>query len=378
MPRSRIDTSLARSELEDFAFPLGVYPVEEFAPRQGYTMEFEAADGDDEEGEWEEWPDRYVFDVAITATRLESLCRSLFSLMPGRVYPILDVLGHDAYREVDPYIAYDLVGFDRFMEAVRRHRGWFYEDGLVGFGAMSLDPFIYVFVDEHKIVTVRVETNLRDSVEKILAAFDLESVEELRSVDAAVHEHRGALLAPENRPDLMVAEEIIEELVEDWRLRLNIDRSSNTDDLGRELGVTGWRCLVRIDEENQAPPRYAEAILTAGSLDEAEQLVIQAVETAQAAGDTEDATESNAEAADTTVDLDDDEFDLFGPNLTLVTVERVTPEEYRRLLATESGEEDDLSPALAPSTPGEAAGDSAEGPLEMGGAHVDVFRWLAG
>jgi hypothetical protein len=261
-----------------FAFPLGVYPIEPMKPRPGYTMDFEPADGSNEEGEWEEWPDRYVFDIVITAERVEPLCRNLFALLPGRVYPILDILGQDAYREVDPYISYELIGIDRFTDALRRYRGFFFEDGLCGFGAMIDEPFLYVFVDEHKIVTVRAETDLKERVEKILSAFDLEPVEQPAGADSASHEHRGVLEAPDDRPDLLTEEEIIENLRDEWRLTLNIDPETNVDDDGTDLGITGWRCLVRCFEEGSERPRYAEVILTAGSLRAAEDLALGAAE----------------------------------------------------------------------------------------------------
>jgi hypothetical protein len=379
MARCRVDQSLDRVEMNGFAFPLGVYPVDAIEPRQGYTMAFEPADDgsstaegeefgasergegserpagpmgrgrkkdeeedegegvadplaaggedDDEEGEeaaggeaeWEEWPDRYVFDILVPATRLETLVRSLLSLLPGRIYPILDFLGQDEWREVDPYVSYDLLGMDRFLEALRRFRGFFYEDGLVGFGAMSDEPFLYVFVDEHKVVTVRAETRLREKVEGVLGAFDLEQVEEILSADSATHEHRTVLESPDDRPDLLSAEEIVEELRDEWRLVLNIDPESNVDEEGKDLGITGWRCIVRYDppvpepaappskgsgkgakgkkkaqeedDEEEAPERpalgptptappsrYAEVFLTAESLTRASELTLEALE----------------------------------------------------------------------------------------------------
>jgi hypothetical protein len=300
LARCRADPEIERVEIDGFAFPLGAYPVPEerdqIKPRPGYTVAFEPADGD-EEGEWEEWPDRYVYDVLVPAGRVEALCRTLFALLPGRVYPILDVLGHDAFREVDPYVSYDLVGQERFLEAVRRYRDFLFEDGLVGFGAMSEEPFLYIFLDEHKIVTVRAEATLQNRVEAVLAAFDLELVETLSGADATTHEHRGVLLAPDDRPELLTADEIIEQLCDQWRLTLNIDPETNLDDEGQELGVTAWRCVVRGDpldepaeseetEENPEPdaaaasepnkPRpYAEILLTADCLRDVERLVLE-------------------------------------------------------------------------------------------------------
>ncbi|MBX3386896.1 MAG: hypothetical protein KF768_10025 [Phycisphaeraceae bacterium] len=315
--RCRIDESLERTVVEGFAFPLGAYPVEPVKPAAGYTLAFEPADGedgsptgsdegeDDEEqsefasseepeegeeraggglrsrgstgepqgeswsepdtgeedrfaetpiGELEEWPDRYVFDILVPATRVESLCRALFSLLPGRIYPILDVLGQDEYREVDPYVSYELLGLDRFTDAIRRFRPYFFEDGLIGFGAMSEEPFIYIFVDEHKIITVRAEVALRERIEQVLAAFDLRQIEELHGADSVTHEHRGVLDPRTDRPDMLIAEEIVEELQEEWRLELNINPEANVDEQGRPLGITGWRCLVRVDP----PPPWSE------------------------------------------------------------------------------------------------------------------------
>ena len=58
-----LDVAVERVKAEGFSFPLGVYPIEPMSPRQGFTMEFEPADGGEEdaaggEPQWEEWPDR--------------------------------------------------------------------------------------------------------------------------------------------------------------------------------------------------------------------------------------------------------------------------------------------------------------------------------
>jgi hypothetical protein len=267
MSRCRVDPELARTVIDGFAFPLGVYPIEPMRPLPGYIVEFEPADAGvgGEEGQFEEWPDRYVFEVVISAERLEPLCRSLLGLFAwgssrgaslagggGRVYPIVDYLGHDQYREVDPYISYDLIGADRFLDAIRRYRGFFFEDGLCGVGAMIDEPFLYIFIDEHKIVTIRCEPHRREKVERILQAFDLELLTPANppaGADAAAHEHRTIMVTADDRPDLLTADEIIETLRDEWNLVLNVDPEANLDEEGRELGVTPWRCLVRVGSE---------------------------------------------------------------------------------------------------------------------------------
>lgn len=244
-------------------------------PRLGYKVLFEAADGD-EGGDWEEWPDRYVWDIVISSERLESLCIALVALFPMRAFPILDVLGHDAYREIDPYVAYDVVPLDIFLDSLRRYRDFLLEDGLVGFGLMAEEPFLYVFVDEHKVVTVRAEPTMRERIERILAAFDLREIDNPAGADAVAHEHRGVLLAPDDRPDLLTADEAIEHLRDEWRLTLNIDPETNVDDAGNELGATAWRCLVRTSPSLDIPWTYADVLIRASSLREAEETALDA------------------------------------------------------------------------------------------------------
>lgn len=293
LTRCRVDETIERRQVDGFLFPLGVYPVEDLEPKPGYTLDFESADGGDDSGEWEEWPDRYVFDAVLSAERVPNLVRCLIAIMPTKVFPILDVLGHDAFREIDPFVAYDQVGLDRLIEAIKQVPAFFFEDGLCGFGAMSEDPFFYFFVDEHKIVTVRVEAELKETVERLLAAFGLEQSESAAGVDAAAHEHRSVLIAPDHEPRMLNFDEIVEQLRDDWRLVLNIDSEENVDDEGKELGETGWWCRVRVAvlkdpaDPNIPPPsdpsedyesRYVEVVLRAGCLREAEDLATLAAE----------------------------------------------------------------------------------------------------
>lgn len=280
MGRITVDSALQRTTMEGFEFPLGVYPVEPIEPKAGYFEQFEPAEGSEPflagmDEEWEEWPDRWLFDVLIAAPRLPSLFRLCLTLLPARVYPILDVLGNDEYREIDPYLAYDLVGLDHMVEGIRRYGPWLFEDGMVGFGAMSIDPFVYLFVDEHKVLTVRVQLDLKERVEKILRAFDLDLVDDIKTVDSVHHEHRSILQVPEDDPRILSPDDLLDELRGAWGLELNIPGEGNVDDEGKELGITGWRCLVRCVRGENVPDRFAEVLLTAECLDTAERLAAE-------------------------------------------------------------------------------------------------------
>tara|TARA_R110000744_G_scaffold120223_4_gene224035 strand:- start:3637 stop:4674 length:1038 start_codon:yes stop_codon:yes gene_type:complete len=302
------DESIKRRAIKGFQFPLGVYPVEVMIPQEGYTSEFEPADGDDGmDGmdEVEAWPDRYVYDIVISTPRLEALWVQVFAMMPGRIYPILDYIGHDRYREIDPYIAYEPIGQERITNFLQRYRDFFFEDGMVGFGAVSEEPFFYSFVDEHKILTIRIEPELRPKLEKLLAAFDLAPIDEPAGADAAAHEHRSVLMTSNERPDLLNADEIVELARESWGLVLNIDPETNLDDDGNELGITYFRCLLRYSTDQKPIAQYAEVICTAECMLQAESLALQA------ADDLIDQVESENEISD----------------LLLMSADRIFPED---------------------------------------------------
>lgn len=301
-----LDSSIQRLVVDGFSFPLGVYPVEACKPVQGYSVAFEPADGGDDE--WEQWPDRYVYEIVVGADLLPALCRNLLMLMPPRVYPILDFLGHDAYREIDPFLAYEPVGLDHVIEGLRKYRAFLYEDGLCGWGAMAEDPFFYLFVDEHKIITIRIPAELRDQMDALLAFHGLTQVEEPSGADSVEHEHRTVLLAPETDPESMTAEEIVDALREDWRLSLNVDPETNVDDEGNDLGVTAWRSLVRVpDAEGD---RFVEVLLAAPCMRRAEELALEA--SAEVAGESDDESHH-----------------------AVIIADRITPDHLRELVGSE-------------------------------------------
>ncbi len=273
-----IDPALERVQVGTMRFPLGVYPVEPIDPSQGYAVEFEAADGAEDGSDLEEWPDRYVYDIVISVERLPALLLQLLALMPPRVFPILDFIGHDEFREIDPYISYEQLGMDQLLDGTRQFEGFFYEDGMCGFGAMSEEPFFYLFVDEHKILTIRVEPDFKPKVDKLLEAFDLELTPEPVGVDTVAHEHRSVLVIPGDSTNALGAEEIVGHLRQEWRLTLNIDPESNIDDEGQDLGVTAWRAVVRCEQDDPELPRYREIYLWAGNLSQAEALAMSACE----------------------------------------------------------------------------------------------------
>ncbi len=271
------DPNLERKTIKGFKFPLGVYPVEPMTPIVGYSSDFEPADNEEEMGEWEAWPDQYVFDIVMPSDRVEAFWHQVFAMMPGRVFPIIDYIGHDAYREIDPYMAYEPIGKEKIIDGVRQFRPFFFEDGMVGFGAVSEDPFIYIFIDEHKIITVRVDAQYKLRIEQLLEAFEIEVCPEPAGADSASHEHRSTLITASDRTDLLVGDQILERMRDSWRLVLNVDPDTNVDDEGNELGTTPWRCLARYATDQTPDEQYIELFLAASSIRQAEELVQQCI-----------------------------------------------------------------------------------------------------
>jgi hypothetical protein len=385
MHRCKVDPSIRRVVLGSFQFPLGVYPVEEMTPKQGYVSNFEPSDGGGTEGEFEEWPDRYVYDIVVSAERLPALCRMLFSMFEGRAYPILDVLGQDGYREVDPYISYDLVGVDVFLDGLREYGEWLYEDGMVGFGLMSEEPFCYVFVDEHKIITLRVDPTLKERVEKILAAFDLEAAEVNAGADAAAHEHRNVLLAPEDKPELLGPDEVLERLKMKWRVVLNVDPDTNLDDEGKELGITHWRAVVRIDlpEDDDettsatrraaggtaAGPAAASSEATAGStsISPAGQGKVRYVEVVFDAANLREAEETTFTQVENLADEEHVDFE----DGMIVLLDRLQPEQFTQVLARAG-----VKGKGKPKSKGKSRSKAGDAEGEESANVVHLVRWL--
>ncbi|MFN5944340.1 MAG: hypothetical protein ACK5ZG_03030 [Phycisphaerae bacterium] len=385
MHRCKVDPSIRRVVLGSFQFPLGVYPVEEMTPKQGYVSNFEPSDGGGTEGEFEEWPDRYVYDIVVSAERLPALCRMLFSMFEGRAYPILDVLGQDGYREVDPYISYDLVGVDVFLDGLREYGEWLYEDGMVGFGLMSEEPFCYVFVDEHKIITLRVDPTLKERVERILAAFDLEAAEVNAGADAAAHEHRNVLLAPEDKPELLGPDEVLERLKMKWRVVLNVDPDTNLDDEGKELGVTHWRAVVRIDlpeddDETTSATRRAAGGTAAGpaaassgaaagstSISPAGQGKVRYVEVVFDAANLREAEETTFTQVENLADEEQVDFE----DGMIVLLDRLQPEQFTQVLARAG-----VKGKGKPKSKGKSRSKAGDAEGEESANVVHVVRWL--
>lgn len=278
-------TDLERAVIDGFALPLGIAPPPGSlqAPAQGYTIAYNAAQDED--------PDTYSFHVVVSHERVRPLLLRAFELLPDHVFGIVEIGSRDAYRSTDVFIGEHEISRDQFLRGWRRYEPFLLEDGSIAAGANSEDPFIEVFIDQWKGISIHVPLSMREDVEALLQEQGLEEVVQTwpdsfedRASDEGGDESpvRPVLdLSDEFSPDV---DEVLLNLRHDWRLELNVDRESNVDERGRELGTTLWHAVVIVDKtptgEDESPQEgaYASIWATASSLSEMEELIVAALE----------------------------------------------------------------------------------------------------
>jgi hypothetical protein len=266
----RVRTDLQRAVVDGFALPLGIAPGRIKAPAQGYTVEYGSGEGDD--------PDTYSFYVVVSHERVKALLHRALGLLPDRVFGIVEISSRDAYRPIDVFVGREAIPRRRLLSTWRRCEAALLEDASIAAGANSEDPFVEVFLDQWKGLSIIVPLPMREQVEAILGEFALEEVPETW----AVGDDNPALEASEIRPVLADAgggapdiDDVLIVLRRDWGLELTIDRDKNLDGAGRNLGLTLWHALVGVEG---GPPEGGNAAdlsiwATAGSLHELETLI---------------------------------------------------------------------------------------------------------
>jgi hypothetical protein len=271
MPTFRLRTDLERVRLGRFALPLGIEPVDRRPPAQGFTVLYNPG----EDGE----PDTYSFHVVVSHEKLRDLVRGALSLLPERVSPIVEIDSYDAYRTVDVYIGREdaPLALTDFVETWTEFEPVLLEDAAVGAGANSDEPFIEIFLDQWKGLSIHVPPEVRDKVEFMLREQGLDEVpatwptsEDQRAYDATI---RPVLDASDE--SLATLDDVVLELRRRWNLELNVDPESNVDDAGKELGLTLWNAALVVEDSRGSTDKsaYMQVWASARSLSQLEQLI---------------------------------------------------------------------------------------------------------
>ncbi len=260
---------IERTVIDGFALALGIAPGNVTPPTVGYTVAYTS--GHDDE------PDTYSFYVAVSHERVAPILAIVFSLLPEEVCAIVEISSRDAYRQTDVFLSYEEISREDFLRTWDQWEPILLEDGSIAAGANSESPFVEIFVDQWKGVSIIVPLDMHDDVERLLASAGLKEVQETW----ALGNENPALDKVQIRPvlaalDGMAADidDVLTELRHDWRMELNIDPDTNVDEGGRHLGFTLWHALLdlhRVDDTGQMADMSLWA--TAGSLTELEELI---------------------------------------------------------------------------------------------------------
>jgi hypothetical protein len=271
----RLRTDLKRAVIDGFALPLGIAPGPIKVPTPGYTVGYSGGTGEE--------PDTYSFYVAVSHERVGAVVRRAMQLLPDTVYGIVEISSRDAYRPVDVYIGAEEIRLRRFLTTWRQCEPILLEDASIAAGANSERPFVELFVDQWKGLSIIVPLSMRGDVESLLDEFDLEEVPETWPVGAdnpALEQSRIRPVLAASGAEAPDIDDVLMVLRRDWRLELNVDPQRNVDDAGRELGMTLWHAVVGVENaaaESSAAERRDTADLsiwaTAGSLNELEVLI---------------------------------------------------------------------------------------------------------
>ena len=268
MDSFRLLSDLERAVIDGFALPLGISPGEIRAPAQGYTIAYTA--GTDDE------PDTYSFYVAISHEQVAPILRRAFDLLPDQVCAIVEISSRDAYRQVDVYLSEDEISAEQFREAWDRWGPILLEDGSIGAGSNSEDPFVEVFLDQWKGLSIIVPLEMREAVDAILGEFGLEEVPQTWPVgedNPGLDRVQIRPVLDESKADI---DDVLFQLRHEWQLELNVDPDTNVDEAGRVLGLTLWHAIVGVQNDNgKDDPQIADMSVwaTAGSLGELEELI---------------------------------------------------------------------------------------------------------
>lgn len=270
METFRLRTDLERAVIDGFALPLGITPGPIKPPMPGYTIAYSSARDDE--------PDTYSFYVTVSHEQVGPIVRRTFDLLPDAVYGIVEISSRDAYRPIDVYMGQEEIELRRFLSTWRQCEPVLLEDASIAAGANSENPFVEVFLDQWKGLSIIVPLTMRDDVEAALQEFDLDEVAQTWPTgtdNPALEESKiRPVLASDGGggPDI---DDILLMLRGEWQLELNIDPDRNVDEGGRELGMTLWHAIVGVEstDADTGDPADVSIWATAGSLTELETLI---------------------------------------------------------------------------------------------------------
>ena len=270
----RIRTDLQRVILDGFAYPLGVETTCARPAHEGYSVSWVEGEG--------EGPDTYTFVVVLSHERLKPLLAACFDRLPEQVAGIMEVGSRDAFRAVDVFLGASTVAIERFRSSWDRFETIFLEDASLAVGVNTEAPFMEVFLDQDKRVTIHVEPESREDIELLLKQQGLKEFDEkdLLVEDADLEQTVVRPVMLEDPSLLCDVDQLLMALRHEWELVLDEDQDRNLDASGRNLGRTLWYAIILVEPCSGVADGLAHAVVWAfaASRSEVESLIREQLE----------------------------------------------------------------------------------------------------
>ena len=264
--RVALKEDLERRSLGGLQFPLGVFPCgADSQMQEGYESRAQlGAPG---------LSDHIEYRVLLSPAKLSLLFGTLLDeLMPSEVFGIYEEFSFDAFRDTDSYMSSDAVPLERLKGAWTTYRDFIVEDGKTGFGAVSFDPCLELFIEEHGCLYISGAVEYAARIEALLEANNVQEVATLRTIDNFEHQHREILRVEEEDDSTMDEVDVKFSIIES----LGMVPSNRDEGIPDALPTPYW-VQVELDltfkADSVATGAYVSYGVTADSYDEAIALV---------------------------------------------------------------------------------------------------------
>ena len=110
------------------------------------------------------------------------------------MFALYEEFSYDAYRPTDTWVSEDPVSRDRLLQAWSTYATFFVEDGKCGFGGLSYEPAIEVFLEEHGALYLACGLEMKARVETALERLGIPECSSAVSIDNYDHQHVDSIL----------------------------------------------------------------------------------------------------------------------------------------------------------------------------------------
>jgi hypothetical protein len=197
----------AGAEACAFRFPEGIEMIEgeNYRQREGH----DAIYLQDEEAS------RYQYTIAVSADRAAAVFRALAGLLTGSVCAVLEIPGPgEGHDDVCEVWSGKPAPREALLRAFADHERLFVHDGMIGFGAVSPDARMELFLDEHKLLYFY--TPEMDEVDRVLDALGIPALRAVRHFSELGHVHVSLASRDAGEPGWEAVEKLKRRLGLEW------------------------------------------------------------------------------------------------------------------------------------------------------------------